>query len=180
MPQYVIFDSTSEVLRVETSDSIPQVSTGEFAAELSTSFPGFPREMYKNLKFISGNFVVEDIRTLEEAKADKNNEINDARLAANQSYFVWSGKQIACDMLSRSDIDGVNGTVALTGALPVGWPGGWKAIDNTILSIPDVATWRSFYGAMVTTGMLNFQHSQALKATLAAATTIEEVDAISW
>lgn len=180
MPQYIIFNSSDEVLRLETATSTPVVSEGEFAAELIGPFPGFPREIYKNLKYTSGVFSVADTRTLAEAKTQKNEEINDARLAANQSYFVWSGKQIACDMLSRSDIDGVNGTVALTGALPLGWPGGWKAIDNTILPIPDVTTWRSFYGAMVTTGMLNFQHSQTLKATLAAATTIEEVDAISW
>lgn len=114
------------------------------------------------------------------AKAQKNSEINAARLAANQSTFAHAGKLIACDPLSRSDIDGVNGFVALTGALPPGWPGAWKAADNSLLSIPDVAAWTAFYGAMVAAGNANFGKAQALKAALEAASTVAEVAAVVW
>jgi hypothetical protein len=44
--------------------------------------------------------------TLAELKAAKNTEINTSRLAANQTTFTHQNKQIACDQLSRGDIDG--------------------------------------------------------------------------
>lgn len=111
-------------------------------------------------------------------KAAKSAAINAARLKANQSHFVFMGKQISVDPLSRSDIDAAHGAILLLGAMPGGWPGGWKAMDNTILPIPDLATWGQFYGAMVAQGTANFNHAQALKAQLAAATTPEEVEAV--
>lgn len=126
------------------------------------------------------SFTWVDNRTLEKIKFDKNQEINIARLAANQGTFMFQGKVIACDPLSRSDIDGVNGIVALTGNLPNSFPNAWKAMDNTYVSIPNRETWTSFYGAMVNQGVVNFNHSQSLKAALALATTPEEVNAISW
>ncbi len=119
-----------------------------------------------------------DPRTLAELKAAKNAAINAERLKANQSHFTFAGKQIATDPLSRSDIDGAHGIIVATGALPPGWPGGWKAMDNTICPIPDVPTWLAFYGTMVAQGTANFNHAQALKAQLAAATTPAEVEAV--
>lgn len=121
-----------------------------------------------------------DPRTLEQAKAEKNAEINAARAAANASTFTYGGKEIAVDDLSMKDIQSANGIISLTGALPGGWPGAWKAVDNTYVSIPNIATWTAFYAAMVAQGTANFAHSQQLKDTLAAATTIAEVDAITW
>jgi hypothetical protein len=118
--------------------------------------------------------------TLDELKAAKNAEINAARAAANTGAFEHGGKTFSCDQLSRSDIDGVNGEVALTGALPQGFPGAWKAVDNTFLPIADVSAWTAFYSAMVAQGTANYIHAQQLKAQLAAATTAEEVAAIAW
>lgn len=115
---------------------------------------------------------------LEDLKARKNAAINAARLKANQSHFVFMGKQIAVDPLSRSDIDAAHGAWLLAGGPPPDWPGGWKAISNAIIPIPDMATWAAFYGAMVAKGTANFAHAQALKAQLAAATTAEEVEAV--
>lgn len=113
-------------------------------------------------------------------KAAKNEEINAARLAANFSTFTHAGKAIACDQLSRSDIDGTNGFVALYGALPPGWPGGWKAVDNTYVAIATVADWKAFYASMFAAGNANFARAQALKGLLAAADTAEAVAAIRW
>ena len=122
--------------------------------------------------------VVPPAPTLDELKAAKNTEINIARAAANTSTFDHSGKTFSCDQLSRSDIDGVNGYVALYGALPPGFPGAWKAVDNTYLPIADVEAWKVFYTAMVAQGAANFAHAQELKAQLAAATTPEAIAAI--
>lgn len=113
-------------------------------------------------------------------KAAKNEEINAARLAANFSTFEHAGKRIACDQLSRSDIDGTNGYVALHGSLPAGWPGGWKAVDNSYVVIGDVDAWKAFYGSMFAAGNANFARTQALKVMLANAGTPEEIEAINW
>lgn len=74
----------------------------------------------------------------------------------------------------------MNGYVALYGALPPGFPGAWKAVDNTYLPIANVDAWKVFYTAMVAQGAANFAHAQELKAQLAAATTPEAVAAIVW
>lgn len=117
---------------------------------------------------------------LEEFKRRKNLEINAARQRANSTYFVFATKQIACDPLSRGDIDGIQGKVARTGTFPVNFPNAWKALDNTWVAIPDVATWDSFYDAMLAQGTTNFAHAQSLKQLLAAATTVAEINAITW
>lgn len=117
---------------------------------------------------------------LAQLKAAKNAEINAARLAANLSTFQHAGKAIACDQLSRSDIDGTNGFVALYSAMPPGWPGGWKAVDNSYVAIATVNDWKAFYGSMFAAGNANFAKAQALKAQLAAATTAAQVAAIVW
>jgi hypothetical protein len=122
----------------------------------------------------------ESAAILANAKTAKNAEINAARLAANFGSFEYSGKSFATDQLSRSDIDGINGYVSLYAALPAGWPGAWKAMDNSYLSIADVSAWKLFYSAMVGAGNANFAKAQGLKATLAAATTLEQVAAVQW
>lgn len=114
------------------------------------------------------------------AKAAKNAQINAWRAQANQTHFTHLGKQIACDALSRSDIDAVAGSVSLSGAFPVGFPGAWKAMDNTFLLLPDVAAFKALYASMTQQGTINFGQSQSLKATLAAATTHAQVNAILW
>lgn len=145
----------------------------------------------KRAKWNGASFDIEDIPqpepeavppapTFDELKSAKNTEINLARAAANTSTFDHGGKTFSCDQLSRGDIDGVNGEVALTGALPQGFPGAWKAVDNTFLPIADVAAWTAFYRAMVAQGAANFMHAQQLKTQLAAAATAEEVAAIVW
>ena len=121
-----------------------------------------------------------DMRTLMDVKSIQNGLINTERLAANRSSFQFSGKAIACDELSRGDIDAVSGIVALTGALPPGFPGGWKAIDNSYVAIPDRAAWVSFYAAMVSQGTANFNHAQLRKSALLAASTITEAEAVVW
>lgn len=114
------------------------------------------------------------------ARLAKNAEINAARLKANRSSFTHAGKAFACDELSRSDIDGITSFVTLAGALPPGWPGGWKAIDNSYHPIGAVGEWAAFVGSMVAAGNANFAKSQALKTQLAAATTAEQINAIAW
>lgn len=118
--------------------------------------------------------------TLAAVRAARNQNINLWRAQANQTSFSHAGKLIACDTLSRSDIDAVAGSIALTGAFPVGFPGAWRAMDNSYLLLPDVAAFKSMYSSMTLQGTINFGHSQALKATLAAASTLEQINAVVW
>jgi len=118
--------------------------------------------------------------TLDDLKAEKNAQINQWREEANFSTFPHGGKVFACDRLSRSDIDGVANEIALNGAFPAGFPHAWKAIDNTYLAIPDIASFKAFYSSMTAQGAVNFAHAQALKAALAAADTPAKVEAIVW
>lgn len=117
---------------------------------------------------------------LVELRNTKDKEINAQRLAANNSFFMFGGKKIACDPLSRSDIDGTNGHILLTGQMPPMWPGGWKTMDNSYVAIPDKATWVAFYSAMYVQGLQNFSKAQTLKQQVANATTIEAIRAIVW
>jgi hypothetical protein len=117
---------------------------------------------------------------MEMLKAAKNEQINAWRALANMSTFPHAGKQIACDALSRSDIDGVANNISLSGGFPAGFPMAWKATDNTFIELADVDAFKDMYTSMTAQGTENFNHAQALKALLAAAGTPEEIAAIEW
>lgn len=117
---------------------------------------------------------------LDSLRETKRQQINGWRAAANLSTFPHAGKLVACDALSRSDIDGVANNIALRGSFPDGFPGGWKATDNTMIALPDVDAFRAMYDSMTAQGTENFNHAQDLKAQLAAASTADEIAAIVW
>lgn len=106
--------------------------------------------------------------------------ITHCKIGANMNYFEFGGKQIQADDASFREIQSTNGYVALNNAMPPQWPGAWKAMDNTVVPIPDVATWKAFYNTMVATGTANFKRSQELKLAIANASTIPEVMAVVW
>lgn len=120
------------------------------------------------------------LKTLADLKADKNAEINNARLLANSTTFTHLGYVIACDPLSRSDIDAVAIKVARSGEFTAGFPMAWKAVDNRLLPLATVADFDAFYDSLTAQGTANFNHSQNLKTALAAATTPEQIAAIVW
>jgi len=113
-------------------------------------------------------------------KTAKNLQINDWRGTANKTHFPHGGKLIACDDLSRGDIDAVANSIALTGAFPAGFPGAWKATDNTYVMLPDTDAFKAMHASMTAQGTANFMYSQTLKTALAAATTVAEIAAIVW
>ena len=122
-----------------------------------------------------GEKFTKPLPDLDALRTAKNDEINAERERRTFATFEHAGKAISCDTLSRSDIDGINGYVALYGAFPDIWPGEWKCADNTYLAIGTVGEWKAFYGAMVSAGSALYSHAQELKAQLAQATTAEEI-----
>ena len=169
---YIQDNTVAQVLRVPPSNI--------YAPEFAEQFIECPDEVEPGWLWDGDSFLQPPGPSLADLKAAKNDEINAARLAANFSTFQHAGKAIACDQLSRSDIDGTNGFVAIYGALPPGWPGGWKAVDNTYVAIATVADWKALYASMFAAGNANFAKAQNLKQQLDAATTAEEVAAIAW
>jgi len=113
-------------------------------------------------------------------KEEKNLQINEWRSDANLTSFTHAGKRIACDALSRSDVEGVAGNISLLGAFPAGFPNAWKAMDNTYILLPTIAAFKDMYASMTAQGTINFGHSQDLKSALKNATTAQEIDAIKW
>jgi hypothetical protein len=162
---------------------IPPQFFPEDGADLVHWAPGFSRVGYSDnyiARLIDGVIEWSDSEDLAAMKLRKSAEINAARLLANQSYFDFADKQIACDEVSMLDIQCINAEVCLTRKIPSTFPGYWKARDNTYTSIPDVATWTLFIQAMVTRGAAHFAHAQKLKSDLAVAATPAQVEAISW
>lgn len=118
-----------------------------------------------------------DPRSLDEVKAQRRSRITERRMAEDLR-FPWAGKWYQADTDSWKQITGVHGWVTANGALPPWFPGFWKAEDNTYTPIPDVTTWWDFYGAALARGSQNFVHAETLKSQVAAATSIEEVEAV--
>lgn len=135
-------------------------------------------------KWIVSEQTVEELADsasqLASAKVARDLLINEWREHANFTTFPYNNKLIACDSLSRSDIDAVAGHIALFGTFPTGFPGAWKYTDKSYLVLGDIAAFKAMYTAMTTQGTANFNHSQSLKAALAAAATLTEVNAIVW
>lgn len=107
-------------------------------------------------------------------------EINEARLNANASYFIYMKKRIACDKVSQFDITSTNNEINNTGVLPAKWPGGWKAKDNTYVPIQTVEDWKAFHSAMYDQGIRNFLKAQHLKQLVKEANSISEILAVNW
>lgn len=116
----------------------------------------------------------------------KHKQINKWREEANFTYFIYQGKRIACDRLSRSDIDGTNGeivgTAVITGtpAMPLGWVGGWKTMDNSYVPITTPEQWKAFYSAMFNCGSMNFAKSQYLKHIVDTSSNLQMVLDLNW
>lgn len=117
---------------------------------------------------------------LQKKKNEAFARIDESRLHANKSYFIFKGKQIATDELDQYDISYTTHHVNLNGALPPTFPGIWKAKDGSYIPIPDVTAWKEFIDAMYIQGSKNFMKSVVLKNQIAAAISFEQVDAVVW
>lgn len=156
-----------------------------------TQYPwNFPKDQITELVKVQDPVVttVEPPVSIEEqlleylarSKQSKNLQINRWRAEANQTYFTYQGKRIACDSLSRGDIDAVASNIALTGNFPTGFPNAWKAIDNTYIPITSIDDFKSMFAAMTLQGTVNFARAQTLKQALENANTLDEINSIVW
>lgn len=168
------------VVTATKSHTTPPEGLGESCFEVADHFVWTNPTPTSIPKWVDGAIQWVETASLEDLKARKNDEINAARAQANETTFVFQGKHIRCDTVSKFDILSTNGCVALTGQFQPDWSGGWKTEDNAYVAITDIPTWTAFYMAMMNQGQGNFSHAQSLKQRLASATTPEEVAAIHW
>lgn len=120
------------------------------------------------------------VDTLEDIKIKKQAAITAAYLLANVTSFTFQGKEIQANEHSMKQIYITDSGITRRGGLKPNWLGFWKTLDNSYVAIPDVATWNAFYDSIEETGTANYLKAQVKKARISAATTIEEVDAITW
>jgi hypothetical protein len=114
------------------------------------------------------------------ARSARSEQVNAWRSAASQACFAYQDKQFSCDPQSRQELDGIANTIALSGAFPPGFPGYWKAADNTPLPLPDIASFAALYGAMVERNTRVFNLAQELKQRIADAATVAGIEAVRW
>ena len=177
---HAVVEAGGSVERLTDAPDLVSIGDGQALVALAATVFGWPTGAGALHCSEVGELYWVDQRSVTEAKASKRAQINAWRLEANRTTFPFDGKQIACDELSRGDIDFIQGYVSRNAALPAGFPGAWKAVDNTYILVPDVATWDSIFNAMGAQGTSNFMYAQSLKAQLEAAQTLEEIDAIVW
>lgn len=183
MTQYAISTLAGQVVGFLESDTMPVLPDATTISHVMVEpVIGWPESESPTEQLWISNGELHWVETapLELIREAKNAEINKTRESVNGTTFTFRGKAIRCRTLDRSDIDGTNGYVALFGAFPEGWVGGWKAADNTYVAISTIDDWKAFYKAMVDTGNANFRYAQQLKGKLALAATSEEIAAIKW
>ena len=117
---------------------------------------------------------------LVELKAAKVAELIRERIHADLTYFEFAGKRISVNDAAFKQIASTSMMVSLTGGFHPYFPHAWKAIDESIVPIPDVATWIAFVTALNGAGLYNFGKQSQLEAVVAAATTVDQVHAVRW
>ncbi|RJF99008.1 DUF4376 domain-containing protein [Noviherbaspirillum saxi] len=179
----ILADELADTI-VETDDTYTVGETvfckvqGEFAV-IDLDVPeGFTARDYL---YVDGQLVRKDPPPVSQSVKDaKNAQIDQWREEANNTVFTHQGKVIACDSLSFKDIASTASHIALFGTFPPDFPGGWKAKDKSIIPMPTIEHFKTFYASMAAQGTANFNKSQQLKAALATATTQVQVDEIVW
>lgn len=137
---------------------------------------------YDNTWFISDEIAYNTLQQniLQDTKQEYLHKVNFWRQEANFGNFTFRGKEISCDALSRSDIDGANGYISLSQAFPITWLGKWKAVDNSYVDITTLEDWKDFYRTMIDNGTNNFIKSQLLKGYIMSCTNISQLKEVSW
>lgn len=161
-----------------------QPSEADIEAFSLVPVPGFvrlpPRPSGSHKLVIQGDTVVwHDPRTFEQIQNDKRLEIDGWRLKANSEGFTYQGKRVSTDTLSMLDISNAASQISSLQAMPLDWPGGWKAKEGFI-PISTVAEWNAFFNAMYSQGLANFNKARALKDLVNTAEDAQFIKDLTW
>ena len=116
-----------------------------------------------------------DPRTLSDLQVAKWEQIKRARANAEFGGFTWDGSPFDSDAISQSRIQGAVQLAAMAPGFTIDWTLANNSVRN--LSAADLAAVGVALGLHVGT-----QHDKArvLRAQIEAATTADEVDAVTW
>lgn len=125
------------------------------------------------------DFCWHDLRTLEEAKQTKHDEINEERDTREAAGFPYMGKVFDSDPRSvmRINVAALAATLATAESIPFTIE--WTTADNSKLTL-DAPAMRGVPVALAQFGDSLHQTAKTLKAAVEAATSIAEVEAITW
>jgi len=165
-------DITSDTHEIVTGVAAPSVFVGG-ALAFDGEWKVINQELFEKAK-------ATDDTDFERLKLAKNIDINTWREKANFKTFTHLGKEISCDRVSRSDIDGVAGYISLFSTFPPDFPGVWKTTDNDYIEMPTIESFKEMFQSMIAAGGINFLRSEQLKGALKLAKKIADLDAIIW
>lgn len=116
-----------------------------------------------------------DPRTLNDIKLAKWAIIKQARSSAEFGGFTWDGSPFDSDAISQSRIQGAVQLAAMAPGFTIDWTLANNSVRN--LSTADLANVGAALGMHVAA-----QHAKArlLRSQIEAATTVAEVDAVTW
>jgi hypothetical protein len=123
--------------------------------------------------------VIPASQLLQVAKRDRLNFIRAARSRVEYAPFIWNGSRFDADTASQARLMGLVSLAQMALATSAPFAIDWTLADNTTrtLSAMDALGIGQALGAHVQAAHYT---ARELKQQVAAATTIEEVDAIAW
>lgn len=178
MRNYAIHDANGVIRQTATlpDESDPPLIDGLLTTETDEPIDGTAWHIAGGLP-VAGLL---DLRTLAERKVDKWAELKSARDAQEFGFFVWDGSTFDANRESQSRVQGAAqlATLAqLAGQLLFSVD--WTLADNSVRTLTG-AQMLEVGQAMGTHIMTTHAIGRALRDTLMAATTIAEVEAITW
>jgi len=111
--------------------------------------------------------------TLEEVRAKQIGIIEAAYIAEKEAPITYAGH------VFQADAGSIELMTQVASALPAGAGIGWYDVNNIEVPLTDVQ-FAELRGAILTRGQPLFKKRRSLKDSIRAATTVAEVEAISW
>lgn len=179
MKNYIVYNADGQILRTGAClDSVfnLQAGDGEWVIE------GVADDLTQMI--IDGVVVSKPIiipnYDLAAEKIKKIQLISRQYILANNTSFTYGGKEYAANQNAQNNLTGISGYVAQNNALPPSFPNVWQALDGSIIGIMTVQDFKNLYAAFVEQGSINFIKYAMLESYINAASTQQELEAITW
>ncbi len=181
MKGYILVDSLGTQLgavEVTTPGQLWDAAVGETWLETPTPVADWIVELIDG-ELVLMPRVIPASQILQSAKRDRLAFVRAARNRAEYSPFIWDGSRFDADTASQARLMGLVSLAQMALATSTPFEIDWTLADNTTrtLSAMDALGIGQALGAHVLTAHVT---ARGLKALVAAATTIEEVEAIAW
>jgi len=126
-------------------------------------------------RFVDGQWVVSDPRTLQDLKDAQWALIKQARSQAEYAGFTWDGSTFDSDAISQNRITGAVTLAQLSSTFTIDWTLATNQVRT--LNQSEMLQVGAALGAHVQT---QFAKGQSLRVQIDAATTQAEVEAVVW